>query len=309
MIALALALSVLLLSAAGCSIGRNKGGSKLSVVTTIYPEYDWVKEIAGDNADITLLLDNGVDMHSYQPSVDDIMTISSCDVFIYVGGESDEWVNDALKEAVNKDMKTVNLMDVLGDKAMMEEALPGIDDGRDVDDAYDEHVWLSVKNADVFCKAICKTLSEADPDNAELYKQNTDNYRARLAALDREYDEAISGAKYDTLVFGDRFPFRYMIEDYGLSYYAAFDGCSAETEASFKTVAFLARKLDELHLPAIITIDNSDGKLANTIIDNTQTKNKKTVNLDSMQSTALSDDVSYITKMQDNLEALRTALN
>ena len=310
-IALVLTASLLTLSVSGCSVEKRVKADKLNVVTTIYPEYDWVKEIAGESADITLLLDNGVDMHSYQPSVDDIMTISSCDVFIYVGGESDVWVGDALKEAVNKEMKTVNLMAVLGDKALTEEALPGINDGGDEEDVFDEHVWLSVKNADVFCKVICETLSEADPVKADLYKQNADNYRARLAALDREYEKELSGAKYDTLVFGDRFPFRYLTEDYGLSYYAAFDGCSAETEASFKTVAFLAEKLDELQLPAIITIDNGDAKLANTIIDNTRTRNRKVISLDSMQSTGLaeSEDVSYISIMQDNLGALKTALN
>ena len=307
MIALILALIGIVAAVSGCG-GVKRKDNRLSIVTTIYPEYDWVREIAGDKADITLLLDNGVDMHSYQPSVNDVMKISNADVFIYVGGESDSWVEDALKEAVNKHIRPLSLMDVLGNKAKLEEALPGTDK-KDEKTEYDEHVWLSLKNAKLFCDAIAETLAKADTENAALYRENADKYISRLEALDKEYADTVRSAEYKTLLFGDRFPFRYLTDDYGLSYYAAFDGCEAETEASFETVAFLARKLDELELPAIIKIDNSDEKLARTIVDNTKTKNQKIVTLNSMQSTGTADGNGYIEIMQQDLDALRQALN
>ena len=307
MIALILALTGIVAAVSGCG-GVKKKDNRLSIVTTIYPEYDWVNEIAGDAADITLLLDKGVDMHSYQPSVDDIMKISNADVFIYVGGESDAWVDDALKEAVNKKIRPLCLMDALGDKAKTEEALPGVEK-KETTGEYDEHVWLSLKNAKLFCDAIAESLAAADTANAALYRENADKYISRLEALDKEYADAVKAAEYKTLLFGDRFPFRYLVDDYGLEYYAAFDGCSAETEASFETVAFLARKLDELELPAIIKIDNSDEKLARTIVENTKTKNQKILTLNSMQSTGSADGEGYIEIMQQNLETLKRALN
>ena len=307
MIALILALMSIVAAVSGCG-GVKKKDNRLSIVTTIYPEYDWVNEIAGDAADITLLLDKGVDMHSYQPSVDDIMKISNADVFIYVGGESDAWVDDALKEAVNKKIRPLCLMDALGDKAKTEEALPGVEK-KEKTGEYDEHVWLSLKNAKLFCDAIAETLAAADTANAALYLENADKYISRLEALDKEYADAVKAAEYKTLLFGDRFPFRYLVDDYGLEYYAAFDGCSAETEASFETVAFLARKLDELELPAIIKIDNSDEKLARTIVENTKTKNQKILTLNSMQSTGSADGEGYIEIMQQDLDTLKQALN
>ena len=307
MIALILVLMGIVAAVSGCG-GVKKKDNSLSIVTTIYPVYDWVKEIAGDKADIVLLLDKGVDMHSYQPSVDDIMKISNADVFIYVGGESEAWVEDALKEAVNKNIRPLSLMDALGNKAKLEEALPGTEK-TDKKAEYDEHVWLSLKNAKLFCDAIAETIANADTANAGLYLENADKYISRLEALDKEYADAVKDSEYKALLFGDRFPFRYLTEDYGLDYYAAFDGCSAETEASFETVAFLARKLDELELPAIIKIDDSDEKLARTIVENTKTKNQKILTLNSMQSTGSGDGIGYIEIMQQDLDTLKQALN
>ena len=256
-IILAAAMSVCGLSACGQADSNQtteKDEKQMKVVTTIFPEYDWVREIAGDESDhvdLTMLLDNGVDLHSYQPTSEDIMKISDCDLFIYVGGESDTWVEDALKEAVNKDMKVINLLDVLGDSIKEEEVVEGMeaeeeeygeDSEEEEEPEYDEHVWLSLKNAKVFCKAIADDLSEIDKDHAETYQKNEENYAAKLDALDQDYQKIVDESSQKTLLFGDRFPFRYMADDYGLDYYAAFVGCSAETEASFKTITFLAGK-------------------------------------------------------------------
>ena len=473
--------------------------NKLSVVTTIFPEYDWVKEILGDKAestDLTMLLDNGVDLHSYQPTADDIVKISDCDLFIYVGGESDKWVDDALKEASNKDMKVIDLLEVLGDSVKTEETVEGMqetehahdhskevstfedhevqdrslsdwagswqsaypfaldgtlddafaamaeegemtadeyktyyqngyktditnidiegdhiaftyEDGKKVGSDYkyigyyiqnwstgtkaamyrfeavdrtsgapicvefndhmiesaapehfhirmsnesfdaivdpekswptffpadmtgedlcehmeghghdheeeaDEHVWLSLKNAKTLVGAISDALQELDPDNKGIYAANAAAYIEMLSALDGAYQSAVDGAARKTVLFGDRFPFRYLVDDYGLSYYAAFAGCSAESEASFEMVSFLAKKVDELKLPCVLTIEGKNHKIAETIVENTAEKNQKILTMDSMQSTT-SEDVAngttYLSVMEQNLSMLKEAL-
>lgn len=472
----------------------NTDDGKLKVVTTIFPEYDWVKEIAGDeisNIDLTMLLDNGVDLHSYQPTSEDILKISDCDLFVYVGGESDSWVDDALKNATNKDMQVINLLDVLKDSIKTKESMPGMqaeeghnhgyahfedsdvqdrtlsdwdgdwqsvypylqdgvldevmekkaesgektaeeykeyyengyktdvsqitidaenntmcfvkngvaskatyeykgyqiydyesgsrgvryffeatsgdadapkyvqfsdhgiapgkaehfhiyagNDGFDAlseemenwptyypadmsgkeiaedmleheEKEYDEHVWLSLKNAQTLCKAIAEALETADPEHKDVYAANVDSYLEKLSSLDGQYQDAVANGSQKTLLFGDRFPFRYMVDDYGLKYYAAFAGCSAESEASFETISFLAKKVDELGLKNIMTIENSDQKIAKTIRDNTKDKNQEILSLDSMQSTT-SEDVkngtTYLSVMESNLDVLKKAM-
>lgn len=320
----------------GCGINKNESGKKLSIVTTIFPEYDWVKNIVGSekDVDITMLLDSGVDLHSYQPSAEDILKISKCDMFVYVGGESDEWVEDALKEASNKNMRVVNLMDILGDKAKEEEEVEGMqeeaeheedgehekveehDDARENDEEhdeteYDEHVWLSLKNASYLCEKVEENLERIDKKNKETYRNNLVKYQKEIQSLDSKYNETTKIAKTKTLVFGDRFPFRYLTDDYGLKYYAAFKGCSAETEASFDTIKFLANKIDELKLNNVMTIDGSDKKIAKTIVENTKNKDQSILTLDSMQSIVSKDvekGANYIDIMKKNLEVIKQAL-
>ena len=507
---LALAMAVSLFTGCGKKNNAETGESdsnKLSVVTTIFPEYDWVKEILGDKAestDLTMLLSSGVDLHSYQPTADDIVKISDCDLFIYVGGESDGWVDDALKEATNKNMKVINLLDVLGDSVKAEETVEGMqetehehdhdhskevstfednevqdrslsdwagdwqsaypfsldgtlddafaamavegemtadeykayyqngyktdianisiegehinftyDNGKTVGSDYkyvgyyiqnwstgtkaamyrfeaadkasgapiyiefndhmiepaaaehfhirmsnesfdaiidpenswptffpadmtgeeicehmeghdhdededheheeekDEHVWLSLKNAEVLVNAISESLQEIDPSSKDAYADNSSAYIEKLSELDSEYRQAVDAASTKTVLFGDRFPFRYLVDDYGLSYYAAFVGCSAETEASFETISFLAKKVDELKLPCVLTIEGTQHKIAETIVENTAEKNQKVLTMDSMQSTT-SEDVAngttYLSAMEKNLSVLKEAL-
>ena len=289
---------------------------KIRIVTTIFPEYDWVREILGDKADsaeITMLLDNGVDLHSYQPTADDLIKISDCDLFVYVGGESDGWVDDALKNATNKNRKVINLLETLGDSVKEEETVEGMQEEEEdhEEKEYDEHVWLSLKNAEVLVNAISKSLQELDPGNKDTYATNAAAYIEKLSALDGEYQAAVSAGTYQTLLFGDRFPFRYLVDDYGLSYYAAFVGCSAESEASFETVSFLARKVEELKLPCVLTIDGKNHKIAETIAQNTAGKNQKILTMDSMQSTTAQDvarGTTYLSLMAKNLDVLKEAL-
>lgn len=329
-----------------------KGNSnKISIVCTTFPQYDWVKNILGEEAErfnVTLLLDNGVDMHSYQPAVKDIATAGSSDLFIYVGGESDTWVEDALKEAKNKDLKAINLMETLGNSVKEEEVVEGMQEEReslghsheksskekqeqtqkeshensqeingqkeaaDEEPEYDEHIWLSIRNAEIMVKNIEKAIEQLDSDNAKVYQTNAENYIKKLDTLDKQYANTIQNAKYKAILFGDRFPFRYMADDYDLKYYAAFAGCSAETMAEFETVTFLAKKADELRLPVILTIENSDGRIAEAVKSNTTKKNQKILAMNSLQSVTkeqLADGITYLQVMQENLSVLSEVLN
>lgn len=308
-----LCLFITLCSLAGCSSDVKTKSNKLNIVTTIFPVYDWVKNIAGDKADVTLLLDNGVDMHSFQPSAEDIVKISTCDMFVYVGGESDSWVEDALKEKLNKNMTQVNLMDLLKNEIKEEETVDGMQSENKKEDEieYDEHIWLSVKNAQKCCGGICEKLNAADKKNKEYYKKQNETYTEKLKKLDNEFKNIVEASKTKTVVFADRFPFRYLADDYGIKYYAAFAGCSAETEASFETIAFLADKVDESNLNAILKIETSDGKLAETVRNNTKSKNQKILTMDSMQNKTLDSvkkNVTYISVMKKNAEILKEVL-
>ncbi len=318
MILLSILAMLCVLAGCGKQNRSNSVDSRISVVVTIFPEYDWVREIAGDRAgdiDITMLLDSKVDLHSYQPTVDDIVKISNCDLFIYVGGESDEWVDDALVNAGNKNMKVINLLEVLGESAKEEEAVEGMENDHDHEEEeteYDEHVWLSLRNAEKFLSVISSFLCEIDPLYKETYSANADSYISKLSELDGRYKEVVGKAEQRTVLFGDRFPFRYMMDDYGLEYYAAFSGCSAETEASFETVSFLARKVDELGLKCVMTIDGTKHRIAQTIVENTAEKNQKILSMNSMQSTTGEDvknGVTYLSVMEHNLSVLEEALN
>lgn len=313
--------AALLAGCGGTGDSRGNGTEQLRIVATIFPAYDWARQILGsdaENVELTLLLDSGTDLHSYQPTADDIITISTCDLFIYVGGESDRWVEDALKGAVNQGMTVICLLDALGEAVKEEELVEGMEsEAEDADHGheepeYDEHVWLSLKNASVLCRAISQQLKAVDPANAGTYQANTDAYLARLDALDADYQAAVENAAFDTLLFGDRFPFRYLVDDYGLNYYAAFSGCSAETEASFETIAFLSDKLDELGLGAILVIEGTQHKIAETIVQNTASRDQAILTLDSMQAVTSADveaGVTYLSIMENNLAVLNAALN
>lgn len=324
-----LTIAAVLLPCMSCSKIENKASSdvsKIKIVTTIFPEYDWVKNILGSNPgniENIMLLDSGIDLHNFQPTADDILKIASADMFIYVGGESDKWVDKALSTTGNSKVISINLLELLSDKVKHEEIVEGMEDEHEHDEheeheeheheaELDEHVWLSVKNAKIAVERICEAISNLDSKNKEVYEENTRNYIAKIDALDKEYEEMVKSSKVKTILFGDRFPFRYMADDYNLKYYAAFTGCSAETEASFETILFLSKKVDELSLKNIMKIEGSNTKIAQTIKENTKDKNQNILTMDSMQSTTKKDidmGKTYISIMTDNLSVLRTALN
>ena len=234
--------SVLFLTAlAGCGDVDVRHTDKPRIVCTAFPQYDWVREILGDQADrfdLILLNEDGADLHSFQPTAADIVRISTADLFVYIGGNSDLWVEDALKEAVNENMQVISLMDQLGDRVWAEEHVEGMEEERGhhhdhedehdhEEEEYDEHIWLSLRNAEAMVNVLTEAICKLDPEQAQEYQAHSTSYREELEALDAEYTEVTEQANGHTLVFGDRFPFRYLTEDYGLEYYAAFPGCSA----------------------------------------------------------------------------------
>ena len=306
-IAIILLVILVILSISSCA--PQKVSDKKSIVVTVFPEYDWVMNVIGDLSEeyeVNLLLKNGSDLHSYQPSTKDMASISSCDLFIYVGGESDFWVEKALENPMNKNRTVINLMKILGSRAIEEEGEEG------EEPEYDEHVWLSLKNAVLFSKHICTELSRIDDKNTKKYLENTANYLSRLTELDENYSKVVNESSFNTLIVADRFPFAYLCKDYNIHYYAAFDGCSADTEASFETVIFLAEKLDESGLNCVLKIESSDDSLPNTIINNSKNKNRKIFTLNSIQSVTMKDiesGTTYLSLMQSNLDILRDALN
>ncbi len=317
---LSLLLCVMLCAAGmtGCSNTNSTDTAKYSIVCTTFPQYDWLREIIGENTDsfsLMLLLDKGGDLHSYQPTAESIARISSADMFVYVGGESDTWVEDALKGAVNKDMRVVNLMDLLGGMVKEEELVEGMqcyEEAEHEETEYDEHVWLSLKNAAYLTEALSETLQQLDAEHAQEYAANAAAYIESLNALDREYEDAVKQSEKKTILFGDRFPFRYLTEDYGINYYAAFAGCSTETDASFETVTFLSGKVDELGLHTILTIEGSDQKIAEIIRENTHGKNQQIQTVNSLQSVTakeIQDGFTYLKAMRENYEVLKNALN
>lgn len=294
------ALAAVLILAGIFSCKKNNPASerKLNIVATVFPAYDWTRQIAGDSADtnISLLMKNGVDLHSFSPTTQDIIQISGCNILIYVGGESDKWIQDALKNKTNKNMVEINLMESLGSMAKEEETVEGMetDESGDGEDEieYDEHVWLSVKNAQLFCEKIESELSMMLPEHSETFRANLLQYKAQLENLDKEFEDACKNIPNGTMIFCDRFPFRYFTEDYNLKYYAA----------------FLAKKIDELGAPEIFVLEKSDQKIAKTVIANTANKNMKIIALDSLQSTDAGDiknGKTYISAMKNNLEKLR----
>ncbi len=301
---------LLLISTAGC--GAPAESDKLQVICTVFPQYDWVRNIVGetDGVEITLLMDNGADLHNYQASVTDLTAISQCDLFIYIGGGSDAWAEDALKNPLNPKRKTLSLLSTVTPLCTAHEHEDHAEEEHHHDD-YDEHVWLSLKNAETAVEKITALLAEIDPEHAADYQANSSAYRAKLGLLERQYQAAADGAKYKDLLFADRFPFGYLARDYGLNHHAAFTGCSAETEASFATLTHLTQKLDELDLPAVLVIETSDQSIAKTVLQNSQKKDRPILVMDSMQSVTqkrIDGGESYLTIMEQNLTTFKKAL-
>ena len=306
LLALILCLALCAGLCAGCG-GEKESGARVSVVTTCFALYDWARNVAGDadGVEITWLMDSGVDPHSFQPAVDDLLAVANSDVFVFVGGESDQWTADAVEGMTKPDAQAVNLLEALGDAAVAEEDDPG---------AKDEHVWMSIRNAQTCVDCICAALCKADPQNDDVYQMNAADYKNALQTLDGEYADAVAAAEKHAIVVADRFPFAYLAADYDLDYRAAFPGCSAESEASFQTVLHLAQYTIEEGLPVVLVTENGDGAVAEAVAETVEenTGEEPPVRtLDSLQSVTAeiaADGVTYLSLMQQNLDVLKEAL-
>ena len=343
-IGIALVLCLTLLSGCAKPVTTEEGKENVILCTT-FATYDWVREILGDTDAFTcrMLVDNGVDLHSYQPSAQDIMKIADCRMLVYVGGESDTWVSDALVESGNENIVAISLLDLVGDRALNEVELEGVEghhhhdhddedhdhdehgheaeitdydehgheaETTDHDDHYDEHVWLSLKNAIVCTETLADAITKLDPGNSQKYAANAKAYTGKLEALDADYQTMRDTATQTTILIGDRFPFLYLAEDYDIHYFAAYSGCSADVEASVHTVTYLAEKLQEYQLPAIYVVDNGTDSLARTIAESAD-MTPEILHLSSMQSVTKEDiqkGCTYLSYMEENLQMLKEGL-
>ena len=308
---LALCLS---LTACGTGLERPDDG-KITVVCAIFPEYDWLRNLTAgsDNVELKLLIDKGVDLHSYQPNVNDIVTVSDCDVFVYSGGASDVWVEDVIETAMNPKLIAVDMMELLEKhRELCTEEHEHEHEGHDHEHSADEHIWLSLLNADYICSELTALLCELDMNNIELYEQNYAAYSAKLRALDEAYYIPLTEAVHETVLFADRFPFTYLMEDYDLHHHAAYEGCSAETEVSFDTFAGLSETLRMLNLPGVVIVDDSDHRIADTVIGASGLEDCEIYTMQSMQAVSsrqIKDGITYLDIMEENLSVLAQALN
>lgn len=286
--------------------GKDEG--KINVVATIFPEYDFLRQIGGDHINLTMLLKPGAESHSYEPTPQDIMSINKSDVFVYVGGDSDEWVKSIIESVDMSKKNVVTLMDCVD--LVEEEVVEGMTPEKEEEEVeYDEHVWTSPRNSKLIVQKLCDNLCEADSKNAEEYKKNTEAYLAKLDQLDREFKDVVSSAKRKEIVVGDRFPFRYFVDSYGLTYYAAFPGCSTDTEPSAETVAFLTDKVKQDGIPVVFHIELSNAKVCNSICENTGAKSELLNAVHNVSKTDFDAGITYIDLMEHNVEVLKTALN
>ncbi|MDR2768884.1 MAG: metal ABC transporter substrate-binding protein [Treponema sp.] len=279
-----------------------------SVVTTIFAPYDFVRAIAGDKVELTMLLKPGAESHSYEPTPQDIITIRNSDIFIYVGGESDEWVEEVLESMDDAEMEIITLMDCVD--VVEEEVVEGMEEEEEEEEgiAYDEHVWTSPANAKRMVEKISAAICAADPENAGFYRGNTDSYLKELDALDAGFRAVTDSAKRRTLVFGDRFPFRYFTDAYNLNYFAAFPGCSTETECSAATIAFLINKVKDEKIPVVFYIEFSNGSIADAVCEATGARKQLLHSAHNVSRDELAAGITYIDIMKRNAETLRGAL-
>ena len=311
-LAVFLVMCIMTFQCIGCTNTESESNGKIKVVSAIFASYDFARQIGGNVADITMLLKPGVESHSYEPSPKDIITVQECDVFIYVGGENDAWVDNILESMDTSDMTIIKMIDLV-DK-YEEEAVEGMDGHEHTDECehdhseWDEHVWTSPVNAIKICKALTEAFVKNDKANKAVYEENSDRYIEELKKLDETFRKIVGTADRKVVVFGDRFPLRYFVEEYNLEYYAAFPGCSSETEASAATVAFLIDKVKEEEIPVVFKIELSSDSMANTIAEGSGAKVLTFNTCHNVTSEEFEKGENYITLMYRNANALKEAI-
>ena len=318
--------SVLLLLLSGCASPGTAGSEdsgKIRAVATIFPQYDFLRQIGGDHLELTMLLKPGAESHSFEPTPADMITVSQSDLFVYVGGDSDAWVETILESVDVSEKEIVTLMDCV--ETVAEEDVEGMEthghahdhededptaaDGDHEEAEQDEHVWTSPRNAVRIVEKLRDALIAVDPDNAGDYTQNAADYIDRLNRLDQEFQETVDTAKRHTILLGDRFPFRYLADAYGLDYYAAFPGCSSESEASAKTIAFLIDKVKEEKIPVVFSIELSNEKMTDSICEATGATKLQLHSCHNVTRDDFEQGITYLDLMERNVQALKEALN
>ncbi|GHU43205.1 high-affinity zinc uptake system binding-protein ZnuA [Spirochaetia bacterium] len=308
-----------LLFAAGCtqkkyespagqrSIEVQNGNGKITVIATIFPIFDFVRAVAKDKVQLSMLLPPAQDSHSFEPTPKDIINIQNSDIFIYVGGESDQWVNRILESMDTNNITIIKLMDTVD--VVEEEMVEGMeDDAEETGITYDEHVWTTPENAKLIVLAIADALCTADTANSDFYRQNRDDYTVQLDELSAEFQTVVNNAKRKTIVFGDRFPFQYFANRWGLIFFAAFPGCSTETEPSVRTVAFLIDKIKNEHIPVVFHIELSNERIADAIAEETGAEKLLLHACHNISKTDFENGITYIDFMRKNVDNLRKAL-
>ncbi|MGN0313430.1 MAG: metal ABC transporter substrate-binding protein [Fusicatenibacter sp.] len=309
-------------------VPSESSGQKITAVATIFPQYDFLRQIGGEYLDLHMLLSPGAESHSFEPTPGDMITVSECDLFVYIGGDSDAWVDTILDSIDSSSMEIVTLMDCVDTVA--EETVEGMeshghshdhedserDEAHDTDEheaghevEQDEHVWTSPANAIRIVQKLCDALCRIDPDHAEEYQRNTDDYIAQLEILDDEFQNVIDHAARRTIICGDRFPFRYLADAYGLDYYAAFPGCSSESEASARTISFLIDKIEEEQIPVVFHTELSNEKMTDCICEATGAKKLLLHSCHNLSKDDFENGATYLGLMKQNVTALKEALN
>lgn len=303
-------LMIFLIFTTGCANinTNNTKSNRLNIVTTVFPPYDIARQICGDNADIMMLVKPGMESHSYDPTPQDIIKINNADIFIYIGGESESWVDEILKSTDNKAKSIISMIDIIN--PIKEEHIEDMEhsDEHDDEEEYDEHIWTSPANMILFINEISENICETDVENKELYTKNANEYLDKIKKLDDDYRKTISEARNKTLLFADRFPFLYMTKEYGLSYYAAFPGCSEETEPSAKTMSFLIDKINKEDISAVFYIEFSNQKIADTICKATGVKKLFLHSCHNLSKEDFENGKTYEGIMRDNLNNIREAI-
>ena len=287
-------------------------GSKLKIISTVFPPYDLAKHIAGDNAEIKILLPPGSEAHTYEPTAKEIIAIQNCDIFLYIGGENEQWADKLINSNDTGKVKVVKLIDSV--HTLSEEDEDEHEDehehhDHDHEHETDEHIWTSPKNARLMLSAVYNAICEVDPENSKIYTENKDAYDEQLAELDDEYQKAVDNAANKTIVLADKFPFRYLAHEYGLDCYAAFSSCSDESEPSVSTMIKLTKKIKENNIPVVYYLEFSSTKIANTLCDETGATKLMLHSCHNVSKQDIENNISYVDLMKQNLENLKVALN
>ena len=299
----AAATALCLCSCASQNEADNKDSQKLKIISTVFPPYDLARQIAGDNADISILLPPGSESHTYEPTAKEIIEIQNCDIFLYIGGENEQWAEKIISSNKSDSVKTVKLIDCV--KTLEEAELHEEEHSHETD----EHIWTSPKNEQLMLTAVYDAICEADPENKAVYTKNKDSYNEQLTELDKAYKEAVGNAKNKTIIMADKFPFRYLAEEYGLDFYAAFSSCSDESEPSAAAMTSLISTIKELKIPVVYYLEFSSTKVADTLCSETGASSLMLHSCHNVSKEDLDKGISYVDLMKQNLENLKTALN